>query len=173
MEALKISLLCIGAAIAYGIVHDQITVRICLEYFSLFHPTILPLTSPTLLAFQWGIVATWWVGAGLGIPLAVAARAGTKAPLGVRDLYRPICILLICMAVGAAAAGTTGFLLAQRGVLSTHWLDSMLPREMHGRFIADWWTHTASYAVGIVGGLILCVTTYIRRGSSDGRPRHQ
>ena len=43
MEILKIWLFCIAAAICYGIVHDQITVRICVEYFSVFHPTILPL----------------------------------------------------------------------------------------------------------------------------------
>jgi hypothetical protein len=81
---------------------NQITVRICIEYFSVFHPTILALKSPTLLALQWGILATWWVGAFLGVSLAIAAREGSRIPLRTPDLLRPIGILLMCMFAGAA-----------------------------------------------------------------------
>jgi hypothetical protein len=37
MEALKIAFTCVIAAVIYGIVHDQFTARICLEYFTVFH----------------------------------------------------------------------------------------------------------------------------------------
>jgi len=163
MEVLKIWLFCIGAAICYGIVHDQITVRICVEYFSLFHPTILPLKSPTLLALQWGILATWWVGAFLGVLLAIAARAGNRIPLRAPDLFCTVGTLLLCMFAGAALAGATGFLLAKAGYFDLAWLSPLLPSEKHARFMADWWAHIASYFVGIVGGLIVCVRTYLRR----------
>jgi len=33
MQSIKIILTCVVAAILYGIVHDQITARICVEYF--------------------------------------------------------------------------------------------------------------------------------------------
>ena len=33
----------------YGIVHDQVTAHLYVEYLSIAHPTIRPLTSPTLL----------------------------------------------------------------------------------------------------------------------------
>jgi hypothetical protein len=163
MEALKIWILCVAAAIAYGVVHDQITVRICYEYFSVFHPTILPLKSPTLLALQWGIAATWWVGAALGVALVIAARGGSRKPVVARDLYRPIRLLLVSMAVGAIIAGVIGFFLAKNGFVSAAWLSPLLPVEKHARFMADWWAHAASYFVGIVGGLILCIQTYLKR----------
>jgi len=38
MEFLKIWLLCIVAAVIYGILHDQATARVCVEYFSVAHP---------------------------------------------------------------------------------------------------------------------------------------
>jgi hypothetical protein len=167
MEVLKIWLFCIGAAICYGIVHDQITVRICVEYFSVFHPTILPLKSPTLLALQWGILATWWVGAFLGVLLAIAARAGSRIPFRTPDLLRPIGILLVCMFAGAAIAGATGFVLTKAGYFDLDWLDPLLPPARHARFMADWWAHSASYLVGIIGGLIVCVRTYFNRKSTS------
>lgn len=62
MEFLKIVALCISASVLYGIVHDQITARICVEYFTVFHPPVFATTSPTLLGFGWGVIATWWAG---------------------------------------------------------------------------------------------------------------
>ena len=163
MEILRIVFLCISAAIAYGIVHDQITARICLEYFSVFHPTILPLKSPTLLALQWGVVATWWVGAVLGTGLAIAARGGPRKPLTARDLHRPIFVLLIFMAAVAVIAGIGGYAFARNGFIETEWLNPVLSPPMQPRFVADLWAHSASYAVGILGGIVVCVQTYLRR----------
>ena len=57
---LKIVALCTLAAIGYGLVLDQITIRICEEYFTVFHPQVLPEgSSKTLLALAWGVLATW------------------------------------------------------------------------------------------------------------------
>jgi hypothetical protein len=169
IETIKIWLLCIFAAIGYGIVHDQITVRVCVEYFSVFHPTILPLTSPTLLALQWGILATWWVGAGLGALLALAARAGRRSKLPARELRRPLLILLACMAASSLAAGTAGFLLAGTHKISPPaWMAVILPVEQRPRFMADWWAHSASYLVGMIGGLVVCIRTYLKRGLVPG-----
>ncbi|MFT5831565.1 MAG: hypothetical protein ACI9D0_002161, partial [Bacteroidia bacterium] len=50
MAAIRIVLLCMLAAIAFGIAHDQVTVRVCLEYFTIGHPKVLETNSPTLLA---------------------------------------------------------------------------------------------------------------------------
>ena len=40
IESLKIVVLCIVAAIVYGILHDQVTARVCVEYFTIGHPPI-------------------------------------------------------------------------------------------------------------------------------------
>src|ERR1700722_16293989 len=56
----------VGVAVVYGIIHDQITVRLCVEYFSLAHPPLFPVSSPTLLGLCWGLAATVGVGLVLG-----------------------------------------------------------------------------------------------------------
>jgi hypothetical protein len=40
MESVKIIALCVGAAIAYGVLQDQVTARVCVEYFTIGHPPI-------------------------------------------------------------------------------------------------------------------------------------
>ena len=40
MEILKIAGLCILSAIFYGVLHDQVTARVCVEYFTIGHPPI-------------------------------------------------------------------------------------------------------------------------------------
>jgi hypothetical protein len=49
-------------AIAYGILHDQITVRICPEYFTIGHPPVFQTGSLTMLLAV-GASSTWWVSA--------------------------------------------------------------------------------------------------------------
>jgi hypothetical protein len=166
MEFAKIWLLCVVAAIFYGIVQDQVTAHLCVEYFSIAHPTILPLTSPTLLAVQWGVLATWWVGAALGLGLAASARLGPRLPFAAHDLRRPIAVLLFCMASISVFAGIVGFALAESHKISlSGWLASAIPASKHARFMADWWAHSAAYLVGGIGGIFLCRRTYAKRPS--------
>jgi hypothetical protein len=60
MRFLEIIALALLAGITYGVLHDQVTVRVCIEYFTIGHPRIFSTMSPTLLAIGWGIIATWW-----------------------------------------------------------------------------------------------------------------
>jgi hypothetical protein len=105
MRAIEIILLCIAAAVVYGIVHDQVTARVCVEYFTIGHYPLFDTTNPTLLGFGWGIVATWWVGLILGIVLAVVSRAGSRPKRSAGSLLRPVTLLLCWMALLSAAAG--------------------------------------------------------------------
>jgi len=169
MEFAKIWLLCVVAAIFYGIVHDQVTAHLCVEYFSIAHPTILPLTSPTLLALEWGVLATWWVGAALGLALAACARLGRRRPFSARDLTRPIAGLLLCMATASLLAGIAGFTLAETHKIAlAGWLATAIPAPRHSRFLADLWAHTAAYLVGGLGGIFLCARTYGKRQTIPG-----
>jgi hypothetical protein len=164
MQFLKIFALCIVAAVIYGIIHDQFTARICVEYFSVFHPPVFGTQSPTLLGLGWGIIATWWVGAFLGILLAVSARAGVRKKVDAGELVYPILKLLFTMAVSAAVAGLIGFILAQRGTIAPpDWVASILPPDRHARFMADWWAHNTSYLAGFLGGIVLCILTIRKR----------
>jgi hypothetical protein len=160
----KIVVVCILAAVLYGIIHDQITAHICVEYFSVFHPPVFPTQSPTLLGLGWGVIATWWAGAFLGVLLAVAARGGRRAKLSVSALLKPIAMLLIVMALSACMLGTLGYVLAYKEVISPP-IDvvSTIPRARYARFMADWWAHSASYVVGFIGGIVVCVTQFRKR----------
>ncbi|MBI5760206.1 MAG: hypothetical protein HZA46_16945 [Planctomycetales bacterium] len=159
-----IVLLSVVAAVMYGIVHDQITARVCVEYFTIFHPPVFATDDPTLLGIGWGIIATWWVGFILGVPLALCARLGSQPRRDIGSLVRPIGKLLAIMATCALAAGLTGWLLAESGAIRL--LGRMaiaVPPERHARFLADLWAHNASYAVGFFGGIVLCFRVRLRR----------
>lgn len=80
---------------AYAILFDQITARVCVEYFTIGHAPIFNTTSPTLLGIGWGIVATWWVGLIIGIPVALASRLGKWPKRNASSLVKPIAVQLI------------------------------------------------------------------------------
>ena len=164
MQVLKIIALCIIAACAYGVVQDQVTARVCIEYFTIGHPRLFAGDSAALHGLAWGIIATWWVGALLGIILAIAARAGRKGKLGAKDLVRPIGVLLVCMAVVAALAGSVGYVAARsKAVWLLEPLASRVPADRHEPFIAVLWAHVAAYGSGFLGGLALCAFVMYRR----------
>jgi hypothetical protein len=169
MDALCIVGLSILAACIYGIAHDQVTARICVEYFTVGHPRLIDTDSPTLLGLFWGVFATWWVGLLLGVPLSIAARAGNRPKRTARSLVRPIAMLAVAMGVIAFAAGVYAARLAERGSI-TLWkpLASDVPAEKHVVFLADLWAHNMSYFPGFVGGLVLIIRTWHSRGNNKG-----
>ena len=165
MQSLGIVLMCVIAAVAYGIAHDQVTARVCVEYFTIGHPPVFGTDDPTLLGIGWGVIATWWVGLLLGVPLAVAARAGSRPKRSVGSLIRPVAWLLAVMAVCALAAGFTGWLLARSGaVFLVRPIARELPVDRHVPFLADMWAHSASYLVGLLGGIVVMVLVWRSRG---------
>jgi hypothetical protein len=180
MQSLKIIFLGIVSAVIYGILHDQVTARVCVEYFTVGHAPIFHTESPTLLAFGWGIVATWWMGLTLGILAALASRIGSWPKFDAANLVWPIVGLLIVMAVSSLLAGIAGYEIAKAGMLKLpEPLASRLPMARHNLFFADWWAHQTAYGVGFLGGLMLCVWVLFRRRRSgrvtssvdDGRNR--
>ncbi len=109
MQGVRIVGMSILASVLYGILHDQITAHLRIEYFTVFHERVVASDSPVLQGLVWGVIATWWVGLLLGVPLALAARSGSWPPLAPRDLLRPIGCLLLAMALCAAIAGIWGY----------------------------------------------------------------
>jgi H+/Cl- antiporter ClcA len=167
MRFLAIILLTICAAIVYGIIHDQVTARICVEYFTIGHPKVIESESPTQLALVWGVLATWWVGLILGVPLAMCSRIGQRPKLTAIKLVRPITILLICMGALAALVGMIGYELAgKRAIVLLEPLASEVPVEKHQAFLADGAAHLASYGAGFIGGIILCIWAWRYRAKT-------
>ncbi len=168
MKSAQVILFSILAACGYGIVHDQITVRVCPEYFTVAHPPLFHTTSLTLLALCWGVAATAGIGAALGVLLARVSQSGEAAPYPVGRIGRSILVLLAVMGGSAFLAAILGYGLSQRGVLSLPVaLTARIPAPLHDRFMAVWFAHGASYLVGLGGGALLCFLVWRARG----RPR--
>lgn len=151
--------LAIFASVTYGIVHDQVTARICVEYFTIGHISVFGgIQDPTLLGLVWGVLATWWVGLMLGIPLAFVSQAGSMIRKSARELIIPLATLMAGSGCLAALAGIVGYVLALKGaVFLVEPLASRVPADRHVAFLTDLWIHNASYAGGFLGGAVLMV----------------
>ncbi len=166
--------LSILAAVTFGIIHDQVTARLCLEYFTIGHPRIVASESPTVLGIVWGVVATWWVGFILGVPLAVAALRGDLPKRSATSLIRPIGILLLFMACMSFVAGNVAHVLAYyETIVLIKPLASRVPADQHSIYIAVGAAHTVSYLAGFVGGLVLIVRVRIGRKKAAVHPESE
>jgi hypothetical protein len=172
VQKAKVIALGVGVAVVYGLIHDQITVRLCVEYFSLAHPPLFPVSSPTLLGLCWGIAATLGVGLILGYLLAQASQSDGVRPMTIRSLVGPLLVVIVVTAAGAIVAGCLGLSLSRRGVVSlpnllpNAWVET-LSRAQQDRFMAVWFAHAASYLFGVVGAAVLILRIWLKRG----RPR--
>lgn len=164
---LNIVAICLLGAIGYGLVHDQITARVCPEYFTLGHstPTFVP-RNPTALGLFWGVAATWWVGLLIGVPLACAARLGKLPRVAPSYLVPAVGRLLLSM-FGIAIAGLilTLFLGTAKLIPVSFFklVPFGVPDERKVGFVADGVAHNLSYGVGFFGGISLWIQTLFRR----------
>jgi hypothetical protein len=165
VKTAQVIMLSILAACTYGVVHDQITARLCIEYFTVAHPSLFHTTSPTLLALCWGVSATAGIGAALGIILALVSQSRGAVPYSVHRVARSILVLLAAIGASAFTAGGVGYQLSRRGLISIPaGLAPTIPAHQHGRFMAVWFAHGASYLVGLAGGALLCFRIWQARG---------
>jgi hypothetical protein len=174
MHAVKIILLAMTCCISYGILHDQVTARICVEYFTIGHAPIFATEDPTWLGLGWGILATWWVGLFLGVPLSIAARCGRLPRLTAIELLRPMIIVMVASATVALASGLIASIAARQGAMRlTGELGVRVPQERHALFLTDLAAHNASYLSGFCGGLVVIGGTWRtrRRRASQGMAR--
>jgi hypothetical protein len=54
MPTTRILLLSIAAACAYGVAHEQVTARVCVEYFTIGRPPVFRTENPTRLGHVTG-----------------------------------------------------------------------------------------------------------------------
>jgi len=164
----RIILFTILAAISYGVLHDQITAHLCVEYFTVAHPHLFHTRSPTILAFCWGVLATVGIGAVLGVVLAEVSQSDGLPAFPILRLYGWILILLGAMALMASLAGALGFELSRHSLIAlpAAFTDLISPSR-RDRFMAVWFAHCASYFTGLTGGTFLILRIWNQRG----RPR--
>ena len=161
--------------VIYGVMHDQVTARICVEYFTIGHKPILGGTQdPTILGLAWGFLATWWVGAMLGIPLAFVSQTGSLVKKSARDLVRPMLVLMAGTAFLALLAGVICYVLTSNGMIHlAGGFERAIPADKHDAFLIDLWIHNASYAGGFLGGIILMAWVVVDRYRQTHKPKDE
>lgn len=164
MKFLGIVFFSILAAIAYGVVHDQITAHLCVEYFTIGHPRLIDSDLPTVLGLFWGVVGTWWVGAGLGVALASASRLGKWPKLEWKDHRRGVAWLLAFMGAGALiVGGITAYAVWDSPEGMAYVTGEAVPQAARPLFMVDAAAHLTSYGVGFLGGVVLVLQAVWRR----------
>jgi Na+(H+)/acetate symporter ActP len=168
MRNAKIIVMAVCAVAVYGVVHDQCTVRLCPEYFTIAHPPLFPVSSPTLLGVCWGLASTFWVGLGLGFLLALVSQSPGTDPVPLARLGRWMLELIVVTAIAAMLAAVVGFELSRHGRVSIqNDLYDLIPVGHRHRFMAVWFAHGASYLVGVGGASLVVLRVWRQRG----RPR--
>jgi hypothetical protein len=167
-EHLRIVGLFTGAAVLYGVLHDQVTARVCIEYFTVAHPRLVRSDSPALVGLLWGVLASAPAGAGAGALVAMAAREGPRPPLAWRDLVGPVAALAGAMTAIALLAGLAGYHLAAGGMVPMvgEYAHAVAPAR-HARFMADVYAHLAAYGAGLGGTLLVARRAQATRARPD------
>jgi hypothetical protein len=165
IESGKILAMTTLSAIAYGIAMDCVTANICIEYFSTgFHydnlgsmapalnDFLFRARNPFLYAMTWGVIATWWVGLPLGVPLSLSSRSNVRAPKADWRGALP--------KVGVALGST--FIVAMLSGLETYLARADVD-DLTRRYNADLSIHNAAYLWGTLFGLGVSAWTEIER----------
>jgi hypothetical protein len=161
VEFLKILALCIVGSVVYGVLHDVVTIHVCPEYFTLYHPKVFATSNLWLLALGWGVIATWWMGAFFGVLVAAAAQTGTMPKLYAAKLVKPLVILLGICYVLAAFAGVVAYTAGpgmRNSVVNALIPVTDLPDSLVSDrpFMTDYIAHNVSYTSSAIGALLLC-----------------
>lgn len=79
-------------AVVFGVLHDLFSAAVCTEYFTEAHPKLIESKSWLAMAFLWGFLATFWVGAIGGVWLAVCTQVGSAPPIEFFRIIRAAAI---------------------------------------------------------------------------------
>jgi hypothetical protein len=142
----------------YGMAQDQISARLCPEYFTALHNPIPGLTDPTLLGLAWGFLGAAPGGIAMGYAAGLAATVGRRPPMAVRELVRPMLVLLAAVATVTAITGISAHRHAEMfAIRLDSFADRLVPVERHRSLFVVACYHLAAYASAIIGSIVMCV----------------
>jgi hypothetical protein len=160
----RIVLLGLGALVGYAVLQDQVSARLCPEYFTVLHPPIPGVSDPTLLGLGWGFLGAWWGGVLLGFVLSFAATLGPRPALTPRELVRPIAVLVGVLAGVTALTGfTVWYHAGVLGVTLRAEMTGLVPVEKHRGLLTVACYHLSAYVTATAGGVVLCVWVWVQR----------
>jgi hypothetical protein len=146
----------IGLACALGIALDMVTAHVAVEYFSVYHPRIISSQRPFDLALAWGIAASWWFGAVVGLVLAFF-NGRRQQPMSAPRILKWVAVwcavlwlVMMAILVGVMVASSTIPVHKRRPTF-----------ENDRRVIAVAMAHQYEYLLGGIALIIL--TTWVVR----------
>ena len=101
------ALLAAAVMSVFGVLMDQVSARLCPEYFTVLHDPIPGLTDPTLVGLVWGVLGAAGGGVALGYAAGLAATVGARTPLTTRELVRPTRLTVGAVAAVVAVTGVS------------------------------------------------------------------
>lgn len=146
---------CTLAAIGYGIVHDLLSTQVCLEYFTKYHPPVFPTQNPLLLALAWGVYATFWMGAILGLLLGGVAVYGRAPALPVRQIRKPLVLGLACLLAFAILSWLVIYGIGGYAIHLAQTQGKKPPTELDRRLVSSAVAHMVSYSGSVVLAVLL------------------
>jgi hypothetical protein len=158
MPRFRAMLLGIVLLSGYAMLQDQVSARLCPEYFTVLHNPINGLTNPTLLGITWGFLGSWWGGALLGYGAGLASTLGRNPPMTVKQLLKPmLCVIAFVTACTAftgisVAMNADGFSISIN-VLSIEAIP--IQRRTMAFIVATY--HLVAYASSVVGSVVCIV----------------
>jgi hypothetical protein len=154
----RLALLGIALLAGYGMLQDQVSARLCPEYFTVFHNPIPGVADPTLLGVLWGFLGAWWGGLIMGYAAGLTATLGTKnPPLGACELVWPMAAVVAGTAAVTALCGVSVHIHAEAmQVQLPAYFERDVPAERHRGLLVVSCYHLAAYAAAVVGSLLLC-----------------
>lgn len=170
-EFFVLSLLGIGIAGIYGIIHDQVTYTLSAEYFTevKFHQFSYADCGlgPRFFAGTVGFLATWWVGMIVGWFLARLAVPRLDRARARQAVFRGFAMVF----GGGFVGGVSGYLIGRvqtRNGVPDFWqpLIRALDLERPGDFIVVANIHNFGY-LGAFGGLVIAGTLIVRSAKKD------
>ncbi len=155
---LNATLLGVGVAVVLGVLMDQVSARLCPEYFTVLHDPVPGLTDPALVGLVWGVLGASGGGVALGYSAGLAATLGPTPPMTTRELVRPALVTALGIASVTAAVGGIVWwnganLIARLGAEA----DGLIPpsRQLAALTVACY--HMTAYASAVAGSVLLCV----------------
>ena len=168
---LRFAAMGLGYLVGYAILQDQVSARLCPEYFTVFHPPIRGLTDPTLLGIAWGFLGAWWGGVTMGYAAGLTATLGPWPRLAPRDLVRPMLVVIVLVGI---ATGLTGLTVDRHAdmldVSISPGAAADIPLERQRGLLVVSCYHFVAYASAVIASVGLCVwVTWERKRRSHRR----
>ncbi len=145
----------IGLACLLGICLDAVTANVAVDYFSVYHPRIVPTNNSWILAVVWGVAASWWFGAIAGVIVATVnhLRPCPLEPARILKWARIACLVLWLLMMT--------ILLAVLAIASTIPLEERKETFDHDRrLMAVAMAHQYEYLLGAMALLVLSIMTW-------------